>query len=76
MKKNLLEAKMKIHGDNQSDLAVAIGISVQTFNRKLNGTDGAEFSQSEIIKIIERYDLTAEEVYEIFFSQDVPCQGT
>ena len=68
MKKNLLEAKMKVHGDIQVALAKYIGITVQSFNRKLNGTDGAEFTQSEIKKIIERYNLTPEEVVEIFFS--------
>lgn len=68
MKKNLLEAKMKIHGDIQSDLAEAIGISLQTFNYKLNGKNGAEFSQSEIQKIKTRYNLTSEEVDEIFFN--------
>ena len=68
MKKNLLEAKMKVHGDIQVALAKYIGITVQSFNRKLNGTDGAEFTQGEIKKIIERYNLTPEEVVEIFFS--------
>lgn len=67
MKKNLLEAKMKVHCDNQSNLAEAIGISVQSLNRKLNGTGGAEFTRSEIQKIKERYNLTAEEIDEIFF---------
>ena len=67
MKKNLLESKMKLHGDRQSDLADAIGISLQTFNKKLNGNDSAGFTQSEIKKIIERYNLTADEVMKIFF---------
>lgn len=67
MKKNLLESKMKLHGDIQSDLAEAIGISLQTFNKKLNGTDGGQFTQSEIQKVKERYNLTSKEVDEIFF---------
>jgi hypothetical protein len=67
MKKNILESKMKLHGDIQSDLAKAIGISLPRFNAKLNGTDGAEFTQGEIQKVKERYNLTSEEVDEIFF---------
>ena len=67
MKKNLLEAKMKLHNDNQSDLAASIGISLQTFNKKLNGTGGAEFTQGEIQKVKEKYNLTSQEVDEIFF---------
>ena len=55
MKKNVLESKMKLHGDTQKDLAEVIGISIQTLNKKLNGTDGAMFNQVEIKKIILRH---------------------
>ena len=67
MKKNIFESKMKLHGDIQSDLAKFLGISLSRFNAKLNGTDGAEFTRSEIQKIKERYNLTSEEIDEIFF---------
>lgn len=67
MKKNLLEAKMKIYGDTQSDLATALGIRLSTFNEKLNGTHGCQFKQREIQIIKDRYNLTNEEVGEIFF---------
>lgn len=66
MNKALLESKMKLHGDNQSKLADALGISLQRFNAKLNQTDGAQFTQGEIRKVKERYNLTGEEVDEIF----------
>ena len=69
MKKNLLEAKMKLHGDNQSDLAKALYISLPTFNYKLNGK--SEFARDEIQKIKERYNLTPEEIDEIFFGSVV-----
>lgn len=68
MNKNELVSKMKKHGDNQTDLANYIGISVQRFNAKLNGTGGAEFTQGEIVKIKEKYNLTSEEVDAIFFA--------
>ena len=67
MKKNLLEAQMKIHGDRQEDLAKAIGVSLNTFSMKLNGRNDRGFTGTEIQKIKERYNLTAEEVDEIFF---------
>ena len=59
---------MKLHGDTQEVLANYIGISVQRLNAKLNRTNGAEFTQGEISKIKEKYNLTDEEVVLIFFS--------
>ena len=67
-KKNVFESKMKLYEDNQSDIAEALGISPQTFNKKLNGTDGAEFTQTEIKTVKIRYHLTPEEVDEIFLT--------
>jgi hypothetical protein len=69
MSKNKLVSKMKLFGDRNEDLAVAIGISPQRFSAKLNGTGGAEFTMSEIMTIKIRYKLTAEEVNEIFFCE-------
>ena len=66
--RNLLVSKMVLYGDKQKDLADYIGLSVTRLNAKLNGTNGADFSRSEIAKIIERYNLTGEEVIAIFFS--------
>ena len=67
MNKNYLVSKMKLHGDRQEDLAKFIGISLQAFNAKLNETNGAEFTQSEIRKVKGKYNLTCEEVDAIFF---------
>ena len=68
MNKNELVSKMKKHGDRNEDLAKYIGISPQRFSAKLNGTGGADFTRNEIQKIIEKYNLTADEVNEIFFA--------
>ena len=62
---------MKLHGETQEDLAKWIGISLSRLNAKLNGTGGAEFSQTEIARIKEKYNLTDEEVILIFFTNDV-----
>lgn len=71
MNKNMLVSKMKLFGDTQEDLAKYIGISLQRFNAKLNETGGAEFTQGEIQKIKEKYNLTCEDLDDIFFAQVV-----
>ena len=37
----------------------------------MNETNGAEFTQNEILKIKEKYQLTGSEVDEIFFNSKV-----
>ena len=76
MNKNMLISKMKLFGDTQKDLAVALGLSLVRTNAKINGTDGAEFTMGEIKIIKIRYRLTADEVDQIFFKDNVPCEGT
>ncbi len=69
MNKQKLVGIMHGNGDTQEILAKAIGISVQRFNAKINETNNAEFTQGEIQRIKERYDLTAEDIDEIFFAR-------
>ena len=71
MNKNEFISVMKKYGDNQSDVAAYIGISLQRFNAKLNETGGAEFTQGEIQKVKEKYNLSSEEVNKIFFEDYV-----
>lgn len=71
MNKRKLEAKMKMYGDIGRTLASYIGIARTTLSAKMNETNGAEFTQGEIAKIKERYNLTAEEVDDIFFTTKV-----
>ena len=71
MNKNLLMSVLKKNGDNQSDLASALGLSLSRTNAKINETDGAQFYQSEIATIKNHYKLTAEEVDAIFFTVQV-----
>lgn len=71
MNKRMLESKMKLFGDTCSTLAKALGITPQSFSAKKNETNGKEFTQTEILKIKERYSLTAEEIDTIFFVQKV-----
>lgn len=66
MNKQKLVGIMHGNGDTQEILAKAIGISVQRFNAKINETNGAEFTQGEIQRIKERYNLASEDIDAIF----------
>jgi len=67
MNKALLRAEMIKHGDTQESLAIAMGISLSRLNAKIN-SENAEFRQTEIIFIKNRYKLTAADVDNIFFN--------
>ena len=75
MNKNMLVSKMKLFGDNQENLAVALDLSLTRTNAKINNTDGAEFTQDEIRTIMNRYDLTPEEVVQIFLIENDTVKG-
>ena len=64
----MLKSVMVLHDDTQETLAEYLGISAPTLSLKMNETNGAEFTQGEIQKIIKRYDLTAEQTMKIFFT--------
>lgn len=71
MNKNRLQALMKLHGDTGQTLADHLGISRSTLSAKINETNGAEFTQSEIGQIKELYGLAAEDIIDIFFNEKV-----
>lgn len=72
--KNKFVSKMKLFGDTQSIIAEELGISLSGLNAKINETNGSQFRQSEIEFFRIRWNLTPEEVVEIFFDSKVPCQ--
>ena len=74
MNKNELKARMARHGDNCLKLAEALGKSPSTISHKLN--DGIPFSLSEIQIMIDRYELSAEDVQTIFFAREVAKSET
>ena len=59
---------MKGYGDRQCDLAKAIGICPSRLSEKMNEKKGVSFSQSEMLAIKKRYQLSDEQVEAIFFS--------
>lgn len=65
MNKKRLVLLMRRHGDRQSDLAEAIGLSRSRLSAKINSK--ASFTQPEILAIKRRYRLSGQELDEIFF---------
>lgn len=63
--KGLIIAKDK----KQLVLAKAMGISLSRLNAKINETSGAEFTQSEIAFIRDRYKMSNTQVNDIFFDR-------
>ena len=62
----LLKSYIVRYDGTQEKLAEAMGISLSRLNAKINGTGGADFSQSEIAFIRMRYKLSNREVCDIF----------
>lgn len=67
MNKRLLRSIMVSHGDTNKDLAEWLGVSEQSVSAKIN-ENGSEFKQGEIAKIQKRYNLSPEQVINIFFA--------
>lgn len=65
MNKELLKWHMAKKEDKYSDLAACLGVHKGTVSVKIK-TDG--FTQNEIREIAKRYELTNDEVAEIFLS--------
>lgn len=61
-----LKAVLERYGQTQNDLAELLNITYQSVSIKLNGK--SDFTQSEIFKIIHHYNLTPDEVMDIFFN--------
>lgn len=67
MNGKLLRSIMVLHGDSGRSLAQYLGLSEASVNNKI-AENGTEFKQSEIAMIRARYNLTDEQVTQIFFS--------
>ncbi len=67
MNKNALKSVMSLKGETNRDLANLLGISEQSVSAKMNGNK-SEFKQGEIAKICRHYNLTKEQLVNIFFN--------
>lgn len=67
MNKELLRSVMVLNGETNRDLAEVLGISEQSVSNKIN-ENKSEFKQGEIAIIRQHYNLTEEQVVNIFFA--------
>ena len=66
--KEKLKAAMVTHGDSNKDLAASLGMTASNFSTIWNGRQ--PFQRKHIIRIAVRYDLSPQEVWDVFFSAD------
>ena len=69
MNKNKFRAILAENGDNYRSLAEKMNISSSTLSDKVNEKTGNGFTQPEILFIKKIYNLTAEQIDMIFFSE-------
>lgn len=70
MNRKELKVEMLRHEENGDQLASYLGISRQSLSNKLSENNNSDFTQKEISKIIEHYNLSAERAMEIFFANN------
>lgn len=66
--KRKLKSIIVLNGDNFSKLSSYLGINLNTFSEKINEKRKAGFTQKEIKKIKDKYNLSAKQIDEIFFN--------
>ena len=66
MDMNLLKYFMGRHGDNQAELAKALGLPQSALSERMNGR--RSFRQNEMDTIRKRYGLTAQDMQNVFFA--------
>lgn len=73
-----MKQKMRLllnkYGQTQKDLADILGLTYQSVSIKLNGHK--DFTQSEIFTIMVMYELTPDEVVDIFFQRTTKKSST
>ena len=68
MNKNAFKSVMVLYGDNQISTAKALGISRVALCDTIN--DRYEFRLSEIKVLCDRWELTPQQVYDIFIEDN------
>ena len=67
MNVKLFRSIMVLHNDTNKILADFLKVSEQTVCNKIN-ENGTQFKQNEIAMLVKRYNLTAEQISDIFFN--------
>lgn len=68
MNANLLRGELARNGYTQAETAAAVGLSLSRFNAKLNKYNGAEFSLGEVKAFKRLFNLSPEQIDDIFFN--------
>lgn len=66
MMKNELRSTMAKYGDNNQDLAQALGITSTAFSLKINSKRAFTLKEIQVMK--DRYDLSGDDITRIFFA--------
>lgn len=66
--KEKLKEAMVAHGDTNKDLASSLGMTASNFSTIWNGRQ--PFQRKHIVRSAVRYNLSPQEVWDIFFSAD------
>lgn len=66
--KEKLKAAMVTHGDSNKDLAASLGMTASNFSTIWNGRQ--PFQRKHIVRIAIRYQLSPQDVWNIFFLAD------
>lgn len=66
--KEKLKEAMVAHGDTNKDLAASLGMTASNFSTIWNGRQ--PFQRKHIVRIAVRYNLSTQEVWDIFFSDE------
>lgn len=62
-----LKGRIVEMGLSQRKVAEEMGLAPTTLNAKINGTEGADFTRSEIIELCDILDIEPENITDIFF---------
>lgn len=69
MKKNLFRAKLAENGLSQKDVAKELGMAENTITHKIR--EKSFFGINDVKKMSKLLNLTKDEVFDIFFADDV-----
>lgn len=71
MDSNKLKGLIISNGLKIQDVAKILDINKSTFSNKMYERNNQQFTQKEMMKIKERFNLSSEEFIDIFFSKKV-----
>ncbi len=71
MNKKILRSIMILHGDTRNSLAKYLNLTPTSLSYKMNESHGRCFDKAEIEAIAKKYELTSDQITDIFFTDFV-----